>query len=321
MASEVLDTVIHSTLTKSRGNLMMAAVKSNAFHAWAFANGRVDTEDGGHEITNPLITGRNPNVGTYRYYDNIAMSQTDEFDTLTYKWARFQGSLIVSDQEIDENTGRSQIFKILNGKMKALRESITEKFSTYLYGSGAGNDPLGLAALIPDDPTVGTIGTIDRATNTWARTSAYNFAGALDNTNIEEAFDDILMDLKLKNQKPDLILAGRNIYRSYRQAVRDKVVINLTGTKGGRRMMDLGFDGIAHMGVTILFDEDCPVDKAYFINSTYLRLTVLRGVNMRVKKLVAPWNVDAMGRRIVWQGQHCMWLMYRKHAVLLNSAS
>lgn len=315
---ETLDTVLHSTLTKSRGNLMMAQIKSNAFHAWAFANNRVDFEDGGHEISNPLITGRNPNVGTYAYYEDVPIAQTDEFDTLTYKWSRFAASVIISDQEEDENRGRSQIFKIMNGKMQALQQSIEDKFSEYLYGSGAGNDPIGLSALIPDDPTTGTIGTQSRASNTWMRTSAYDFNGNMDSTNIEEAFDDVLLDLTLKRDKPDLMLVGRNIWRTYAAAVRDKAVLNLSDTSNGRRMVDLGFKGYTHQSVPMLYDEDCPVNKAYFVNSKYIRLTILKHVNMRVKKLTAPWDYDAMGRRMVWQGQYCGWNFYRKHAVLIN---
>ena len=148
--STPLDTVLHSTMTKSRKKLIMASVKSNALQAWAFATGRVEYEDGGHEITNPLTVGRNPNVASYEYYDALPMAQTSEFETVRYNWSRVGGSVIISDQEQDENRGSAQIFKLLRAKMEVLEESIKEKFSGYLYGAGAGTDPLGLAALIPD---------------------------------------------------------------------------------------------------------------------------------------------------------------------------
>ncbi len=61
-----IETVLHSTLTRSRKRLLMAAIKANALMAWAFANNRVEYEDGGHEITNPLTVGRNPNVTLHR---------------------------------------------------------------------------------------------------------------------------------------------------------------------------------------------------------------------------------------------------------------
>ena len=149
-----------------------------------------------------------------------------------------------------------------------------------------------------DDPTTGTLGGVNRATESQWRTSSYDFAGGLNAGNIEEAFDDIIMDLTLKNDKPDLILAGRNIYRLYRAAVRDKTVIQITG-QNGKAMMDLGFEGVQHQKIPILYDEDCPVNKAYFINSKHLRLHILKGVNMKVKQLSAPWDTDAHGSRVV----------------------
>jgi hypothetical protein len=314
-----LATVLASSLTRSRKKLIMASMKSNALMAWVFATNRVEYEDGGSQISNPLVLGRNPNVTSMEYYDQIPVAQTNEFGTVNYGWSRVVGTVIISDQEEDENKGESMIFKIMKGKLQVLEESIKEKFSEYLYAAGGGVDPLGLAALIPDDPTTGTLGGLSRATETQWRTSSYNFAGGLNATNIEEAFDDILLDLTFKSDKPDIILAGRNIFRLYRAAVRDKIVLNLSDTSNGKRMMDLGFGGLAHQGIPMLYDEDCPVNKAYFINSTYLRLHILKGVNMRVKQLNSPWDTDASGSRVVWQGQFCLWRAYRTHAVLNNT--
>ena len=319
MVSTPIATVLNSTLTKSRKKLIMASIKSNSLQAWAFANNRVEFESGGHEITNPLTLGRNPNVSSYEYYDELPVAQTSEFDTVTYNWARVGGTVVISDQEEDENRGETAIFKLVKAKMEVLEESIKEKFSVYLYGSSAGTDPNGITTLIPDTPTTGTVGNINRATETQWRTSSYDFDGNIDSTNIEEAFDDILMDLTLKGDKPDLILCGRNLYRHYRTAVRDKVVINLSESNSGKKMMDLGFSGVKHQNIPMLYDEDCPVNKAYFINSKYLRLHMLRHGNMKVKNLVAPWNIDATGRRVVWQGQWCIWKCFRTHAVLINS--
>ena len=319
MASTPIATVLHSTLTKSRKRLIMASIKSNALVAWAFATNRVEFESGGHEITNPLTIGRNPNITSYEYYDEQPISQTSEFTTVKYNWSRVAGSVVISDQEQDENRGETAIFKLLKAKMDVLEESIKEKFSSYLYASGAGTDPQGLTLLVPDDPTTGTVGNLNRATESQWRTSSYDFDGNLDSTNIEEAFDDILMDLTLKGDKPDIILTGRNIYRHYRTAVRDKVVINMSESNSGKKMMDLGFAGVKHQNIPMLYDEDCPVNKAYFLNSKYLRLHMLKHVNMKVKKLVAPWTIDAIGNRVVWQGQWCIWKCFRTHAVLINS--
>lgn len=319
MGSTVIETVLHSTLEKSRKKLMFAAVKANALYAYAMANNKVEYEDGGREISNPLIFGRNPNVTSYEYYDTLPIAQTNEFNTARYGWGRVAGSVIISEQEIDENRGAAEIFKILKGKMQALEESIKEKFQTYLYGAGTGKDPNGLALCIPDDPTTGTLGGINRANEPQWRTMAKDYNGSLTSTNIEEEFDDILLDMKQgKNEKPDLILCGRNIYKMYRKAVRDKISILADGTYAGKKMYDLGFDGVSFGGITMIYDEDCPSDKAYFINSTYLKMHVLKHVNMKVKELAAPWTQDCIGRRIIWQGQMCLWKANRTQCVIKN---
>jgi hypothetical protein len=154
----VLATVINATLQKSRRKLILASMRSNALMAWAFSTDRVEYEDGGYQITNPLTVGRNPNVASYEYYDQLPVAQTNEFTTLAYYWSRVAGTVIISDQEEDENRGESAIFKLMKAKMDVLEESIKEKFSEYLYAAGGGTDPLGLASLIPDDPTTGTLG-------------------------------------------------------------------------------------------------------------------------------------------------------------------
>lgn len=319
-AGGTLQNVIHGLIDNSRRDLIMASVKSNAFYAWMTASNKVELEDGGANITNPMLVGRNPNVAAVQYYDEAPIGETTELTTIGYGYSRIVGTYIISDQEVDEVQGTDSLVKILDVKLKALLESITEQFSSWFYGLGGGLEPLGLASLIPDDPTAGTIGGQSRA-DAQFRTSAYQFGGGLDATNIEEAFDDVMMDLKLKDDKPDLILVGRNIWRTYRQAVRDKFTIPLDNSKGGKAMYDLGFEGCMHNGVPMLFDEDCGPNRAYFINSKYLKPHVLKHVNMKRKNLVAPWTVDATGVRVVWQGQFCAWKFFRTHAVVRNGTT
>jgi hypothetical protein len=306
-------------LTRSRKKLMLASALSNTVYAYLFAQKRVHMEDGGPSITNPLITGRNPNIASMSYYDTVPVAQTNEFDTVSYTMARVVGTVIISDQEMDENKGNSVIFKILEGKITALDESIKEKFSDYLVSTGAGTDPNGLPNLIPDDPTTGSVGGINLATEPQFRPSVYNFAGALNANNIEEAFDDVLMDLTRNSEKPDVIFAGRNIYRLHRTAARDKMQISLDSSGTGKALVNLGIVGTTHQGTPLLFDEKLDPNTAYFINSKYLSLHILSGVNMKVKQLTAPWNVDAIGRRIVWEGQLCAWRMHRTHGKILNT--
>jgi hypothetical protein len=319
-----LDTVINAMLTRSRAKLIMASAISGTVSAYLHAKKRVIVEDGGPQISNPLIVGLNPNVTSMQYYDQVPVNQTNEFTTVSYNMSRVVGSLIISDQEEDENQGRAAIFKILKGKIMALDESISRQFATYHTSIGSGTDPNGLGNLIPADPTTGSVGGISLASEAQWRSSSYNFAGTLTPENIEEAFDDIVeLDLNRSSDgqsspKPTVIFAGRNIYRMHKAAARDKTSIQLGETGTGKKLINLGIVGTTHNGIPLLFDEKLPANVAYFVNEEYLTLHVLRGVNMKIKQLVAPWDTDASGRRVVWEGQLCSWRQYRTHAYLTN---
>ena len=126
-AAGTLDTIVHSMLDKSRRKLIMASVKSNALVAWAMANDKVETENGGANITNPIALGRNPNITSYQYYDELPLAQTNEFDTIGYGWSRVAGTLVISDQEVDENTGEAALFKLLEKKLEVLETSISRE--------------------------------------------------------------------------------------------------------------------------------------------------------------------------------------------------
>jgi hypothetical protein len=319
-----LDTLVHAMLTRSRAKLIMASAISGTVSAYLHAKKRIVIEDGGPKITNPMIVGLNPNVESMQYYDQVNVDQTNEFTTVEYSMSRVVGTLIISDQEEDENSGEAAIFKILKGKIQALDESISRQFATYHTSVGSGTDPNGLGNLIPADPTSGTVGGINLATESQFRSSSYDFAGGLSPENIEEAFDDIIeLDLNRGSDgqaspKPTVIFAGRNIYRMHKAAARDKTMITLGETGTGKKLVNLGIVGTTHNGVPLLFDEKLGADDVYFVNEEYLTLHVLRGCNMKIKKLVAPWTMDATGRRVVWEGQLCSWRQYRTHAYATN---
>jgi hypothetical protein len=104
----------------------------------------------------------------------------------------------------------------------------------------------------------------------------------------------------------------------HKAAARDKQHIALDATGTGKKLVNLGIVGTTHNGIPLLFDEKLNANQSYFVNDGYMTLHVLRGVNMKIKQLVAPWSMDATGRRVVWEGQLCTWRNYRTHAFLTN---
>jgi hypothetical protein len=312
-------TLTNAMATRSRKKLILAATLPGGIFSYLAAKGRINMEDGGPTITNPLITGSNPNVGTATYYDQVSVDQTNELSTVSYDMTRLVGTLIMSDQESDENQGDAVIVKILTAKLEALEHAFKKMQRTFAASLNTGSDPYGLPNLIPTDPTTGTVGGINLANESLFRPSAYDFDGSLDAGNIEEAFDDILLDLTHDGESPSVIFVGRNIFRLHRAAARDKTQISLGDTGFGKQLINLGIKGTTHQGTPVIYDEFLAADDAYFVNENFLHIHILKSANMKVKELTAPWDVDAIGRRFIMEYQLCSWSNYRNHAYLTNS--
>lgn len=313
------DTILHAMANRSRKKMILAATLSGGIYTYLAAAGKIKMEDGGPEIENPLINGSNTNVANATYYDTVPVDETSEFTTVLYTMTRLVGSVIMSDQEADENQGEAVIIKILEGKLKALEHAIKKKQRLDAASLTSGSRALGLPNLLPSDPTTGSVGGINLANEILFRPSAYDFDGGLDENNIEEAFDDILLDLTHDDESPNVIFVGRNIFRMHRAAARDKAQIQLGESGFGKKLINLGIKGTTHQGITVVYDEMLDPNDFYMANDNYLSLHVLKSANMKVKNLIAPWNQDAIGRRYIMEYQLCSWKNYRTHAYGTNN--
>lgn len=319
-----INSILCSTLEKPKlkKELVFAQNCATVLSRFLFEKKRIVFEDGGYEISNPLVIGRNPNIRAYTYYDELPVERTDELTKVRYGFSRVAATAIVSQQEEDENQGTAAVVKIVKAKIETLKLSLQERFgSVYFYGLGAGKDPNGLGLLIPDDPTSGTVGGIDRATNEYWRTLTYQMNASLTKDSISQAFRSVFLDMKkFENGKPDGIIVGRNIFDMYSDFLESKSSLAASGFSTLTGKADWGFDSLNYGGVPVMYDPNCPDNKAYFVNTKYLRLHVLRHVNMKVTELQAPWGMDASGTRITWEGQLCLWKANGTQAVLNNAA-
>lgn len=310
--------LVHAMAERSMKKLRIAAILPGGVYSYLGAAGKVKLEDGGPEIENPLLVGGNPNVGPATYYDKVPVAQTSELTTAKYEMARIVGTYVISDQEIDENMGTAKIVDIAATKMKALEIAIKKYQRTKAVGTNSGKDPLGMGNLLPETVTSGSIGNINLAAEPLFRPSVYDYNGTLTKTNIEDTFDDILLDLQNDEGKVTVIFAGRKIFNMHRQATNAKTTIQLNATGFGQKLANLGLVGTTHQGIPIIYDEEMDQDTAYFVNEDEMMIHILKSANMKMKDLQAPYDQDVIGKRYVMEYNLCSWKNYRTHALVLN---
>ena len=136
----------------------------------------------------------------------------------------------------------------------------------------------GLAAAIPDDPTTGTYGGINRAT--WSFWQSKKYSGVTDGgaavayTNIQKYMTSLAIQLVRGNDKADLIVADNNYYSLYVQSL--QAIQRITSEEsaaggfaslkfyGGGTSADVVLDG----GV----GNACTANHMFFLNTNYIFL-------------------------------------------------
>lgn len=310
--------LIHAMAERSMKKLRIAAILPGGVYSYLAAAKSVKMEDGGPSIENPIMIGGNPNVGPALYYDHVPVTRTSELNTVKYDMTRIVGTYVISDQEIDENMGTAKIVDIAATKMQSLEIAIKKYQRRKAVGVNSGKDPLGLGNLIPSVNTSGTIGGINLATEPMFRPSIYAYAGSLTAVNIEQAFDDILLDMQNDEGKVTVIFLGRNLFTLHRNAARSKGTFQLPQTGFGMKLSNLGLVATTHQQIPIVYDEELGVNEGYFINEAELMIHILKSANMKMKDLAAPYDQDVIGKRFIMEYQLCAWKQYRTHARISN---
>ena len=204
------------------------------------------------------------------------------------------------------------ISNILADNMYALKEGFFKNLDLHLHrdGTSSADAIAGLDAIVSTDPTTGTVGNINRATNTWWRNyAATAVAAASLRAKMEEAWRACIRN----GGTPDGIFAGSKFIDAYRASV----TLTENVDAGKVKKIDLGTGegtdtGLFFKGVPIVWDPtmddlaalensaDVAWDKrCYFLNSDHLKY---KDNGIDIVQPTRPHNVLAVYQLIVWRG-------------------
>ena len=130
--------------------------------------GRVQVEEGGTSIVEPLMYAVNNTVASYAGYDTIDLTPQDGISAAEYQWKQMAASIAISGIEEAKNRGTEAIIKLLNAKIQQSEMSLKSSLNDMLFSNGAGNggkDFNGLTNIVGTQNN--TVGGIDSTTNTW----------------------------------------------------------------------------------------------------------------------------------------------------------
>lgn len=236
------------------------------------SKGRVQVEEGGTSIVEPLMYAVNNTVGSYSGYDAIDLTPQDGITAAEYQWKQMAASIAISGIEESKNRGTEAIIKLLNAKIMQAEESLKSNLNTMLYSDGTGNggkDFNGLGNIIA---TVNnTVGGIDATTNTWWNPIQDVSAATLSQQDMGAVYNQASKG----SDVPDLILTNSNLFEKYESLLTANVRYQDVAKANA------GFQNLMFKQTPLVFDLAIAAATSsvpmYFINSKYLKLTGMNG--------------------------------------------
>ncbi len=273
------------------------------------STGRIQNEDGGTKIVQPLIYEEAANVGSYADYDTFATDPNDGISAAEFPWKQYYGLLHISGIELKMNRGSSRVLNLLKGRLEQLELTMAGNINKQLFDDGSGNsgkDFYGLAALISQtDPSWGDLGGIDRSANTWW-VPAFKNHSAAGATGLIANMRNVYNSASEGNDHPNISITTQTLFELYE----DQLVSNIryTDTKTG----DAGFENLMFKGMPITFDSDADTasgtvaeadNPMWMLNTQYLQLKKLADVWFTPSdEMLQPVNQDAFYKHILCYG-------------------
>lgn len=320
--SSVTD-IIATTIQSRSGELADNLTNNNALLSRLKKKGNQRTVSGGSVIFEELMYNDSStvNANSYSGYELLNISPNSPISSAQFNFAQYYAAVTMSGLEMLQNSGKEQFIDLLEGRIKVAESQLLNRISQDIYLDGTGNggkNLTGLGAAVPDAPTSGTYGGIDRATWTFWRPVKFggvaDGGGAVSASNIIGYMTKLAIQLVRGKDKTDLIVADNNYYQLYASALQSIQRVTSEGSSdvgagfqslkffAGGASADVVLDGGVYSGTT-----GATSNHMWFLNTDYIHFRPHKDRNfVPLGGERQSVNQDAIVKLIGWAGNMTM---------------
>ncbi len=271
---------------------------SNANGLLYFMNkkGKIIKGQAGEYLEEDLMYAENGTAKWYSGFETLDVSANPVLTKAEFNWKQHNVNVVMSGlEELQNAEGKTRKHNLLKARITVAEKTAKNDIAAGMFadGTGTGGKEMGgLQLLVPDDPTTGIVGGIDRSTNVWWRSQVLTFtslsvSATPTGAEMKSAMTRLKTLLTRGTDKPDVIVCDAVYYQIYKDACVD---IKRTGTG---IMGDAGYEYVEFEGVPVIYDENCPASHMYFLNTDYLQFKVGKNRFFQTDKGRMAYNQDA----------------------------
>jgi len=282
-ANSSISDIIATNIQSRTGELADNVTNNNALLRRLKDRGNVKTFSGGNVILQEIMYNDSTtnNTNSYSGYEVLNVSQNSPISSAQFSITQYAAAVSISGLEMIQNSGKEAIIDLLDGRMMVAEAQLANRIGADIYTDGTGNSGkniTGLGAAVPDAPSTGTYGGINRANYSFWRSQKYSGVtdggSAVSASNIQSYMDSLAVQLIRGTDKPDLIVADSNFYRLYLQSMQSIQRV----TDGGNSTQGAGFASLKYYGAGMASDvvldggigSAATANHMWFLNTKYL---------------------------------------------------
>lgn len=312
MANSNFDNILSTTLDKHRPELVDGIFKARPLTFFLMKAGQFRPVSGGNKIIEPLVFAENGTAESYTGADTLTTTDTEVLTASEWDWGQMSVSVRITGIDEAKNNGPEAIINLLDAKVKVAKESAIQKLNTMFMADGTGNsgkDWNGLANLIDTANNSATAlgGIAPNAGSYWQTAYRDTTAEALGLAKMRTAFNSAAKG----NDTPGFVLTTQTLFEAYEAILQPSMRYpNATAADGG-------FQSLEFKGRPVVYDEDVPTGKVYFINPKYLTLVGHTNTWFKMTPFIRPNNQDIRIAQILSYGN--LVLSSRRHHSILTA--
>ena len=283
MAEPGLTELVTTTLRNRTKVLKDNISNNNALFSKMKEMGGFESVSGGRTLVEELFYAENSSFLWYQGGEVLNTSYNPVMTAAEFNWKQAAVAVTATGLEQRQNSGPEGLIKLIASRVQAAEFTMQNQLNAAAFGDGTGSGGKtigGLALLVAQSPSTGTVGGIDRSTA--GGTFYRNYSLAVNSTfganksaaNIKQVLTRAKIKTTRNNEGPDLGIAGNTDYESIMTAAQASQVIYDT------KLAEIGFENVVFCGIPFVLGggvnlggETLIADtQTYLLTSKYIKL-------------------------------------------------